>query len=155
MSSFHLCGTSSGRLPTRTVDSAPDSTLLGSHRPRGGRPAAICRPDFLTVPTIVRVDFESDRIVVRVQPNRLGRIGTMVNRPSLRPSRGRVPIFREFSDLPWKPPLALTPDRLLDALRTVRDPDLGKDLVTLGMIKRHDGTIKKRIKEKRKSKESG
>lgn len=34
--------------------------------------------------------------------------------------------------------LALTPERLLEALRTVRDPDLGKDLVTLGMIKRHD-----------------
>ena len=28
--------------------------------------------------------------------------------------------------------MALTPERVLDALRTVRDPDLGKDLVTLG-----------------------
>ncbi|MHC4247462.1 MAG: P-loop NTPase, partial [Planctomycetota bacterium] len=34
--------------------------------------------------------------------------------------------------------MALTPERILDALRTVRDPDLGKDLVTLGMVKRHD-----------------
>ena len=34
--------------------------------------------------------------------------------------------------------MALTPERVLDALRTVRDPDLGKDLVTLGMVKRHD-----------------
>ena len=34
--------------------------------------------------------------------------------------------------------MALTPERILEALRTVRDPDLGKDLVTLGMVKRHD-----------------
>ncbi|MHC4794480.1 MAG: iron-sulfur cluster assembly protein, partial [Planctomycetota bacterium] len=34
--------------------------------------------------------------------------------------------------------MALTPERILDALRTGRDPDLGKDLVTLGMVKRHD-----------------
>ena len=34
--------------------------------------------------------------------------------------------------------MALTSERVLDALRTVRDPDLGKDLVTLGMVKRHD-----------------
>ncbi|MAH67164.1 MAG: hypothetical protein CMJ27_12430, partial [Phycisphaerae bacterium] len=34
--------------------------------------------------------------------------------------------------------MALTPEHILNALRTVRDPDLGKDLVTLGMVKRHD-----------------
>ena len=34
--------------------------------------------------------------------------------------------------------MAMTPERVLEALRTVRDPDLGKDLVTLDMVKRHD-----------------
>ena len=34
--------------------------------------------------------------------------------------------------------MALTSELVLDALRTVRDPDLGKDLVTLDMVKRHD-----------------
>ena len=34
--------------------------------------------------------------------------------------------------------MALTPELVLDALRTVRDPDLGKDLVTLDRVKRHD-----------------
>ncbi len=34
--------------------------------------------------------------------------------------------------------MPLTSERVLEALRTVRDPDLGKDLVTLGMVKRHD-----------------
>ena len=34
--------------------------------------------------------------------------------------------------------MPLNSDDVLDALRTVQDPDLGKDLVTLGMIKRHD-----------------
>ena len=31
--------------------------------------------------------------------------------------------------------MALTSKHLHDALRTVKDPDLGKDLVTLGMVK--------------------
>ena len=31
--------------------------------------------------------------------------------------------------------MALTSKHLHDALRTVQDPDLGKDLVTLGMVK--------------------
>lgn len=34
--------------------------------------------------------------------------------------------------------MPLTPENLLEALRTVQDPDLGKDLVTLGMIKKHE-----------------
>ena len=34
--------------------------------------------------------------------------------------------------------MPLTDDAILSALRTVEDPDLGKDLVTLGMVKRHE-----------------
>ena len=34
--------------------------------------------------------------------------------------------------------MPLTSERVLEALQTVRDPDLGKDLVTFGMVKRHD-----------------
>ena len=34
--------------------------------------------------------------------------------------------------------MPLTPDIVLDALRRVQDPDLGKDLVTLGMITNHE-----------------
>lgn len=34
--------------------------------------------------------------------------------------------------------MPLTDDAILAALRTVEDPDLGKDLVTLGMVKRHE-----------------
>ena len=34
--------------------------------------------------------------------------------------------------------MPMTPELVLEALRTVQDPDLGKDLVTLGMIKKHE-----------------
>lgn len=34
--------------------------------------------------------------------------------------------------------MPLTPDAVLDALSTVQDPDLGKDLVTLGMVTAHE-----------------
>ena len=34
--------------------------------------------------------------------------------------------------------MPLTDDAILAALQTVQDPDLGKDLVTLGMVKRHE-----------------
>lgn len=46
-----------------------------------------------------------------------------------------LPFFRSYSPGESMP---LTSERVLEALRTVRDPDLGKDLVTLGMVKRHD-----------------
>ena len=41
-----------------------------------------------------------------------------------------LPFFRSYSPGESMP---LTSERVLEALRTVRDPDLGKDLVTLGM----------------------
>jgi ATP-binding protein involved in chromosome partitioning len=40
-----------------------------------------------------------------------------------------------ISTLPKRPPMQLTPEHLVDALRTVLDPDIRKDLVTLGMVK--------------------
>jgi ATP-binding protein involved in chromosome partitioning len=46
------------------------------------------------------------------------------------------------------PQQEITPDDVLEALRTVRDPELGKDLVSLGMVKKIDiaqGLVKLQI----------